>query len=367
MLALTLSLLGAAKTAAAEGPSGANVISGSVGFDAAQGALNINQTSGKAIIDWSSFSIPEGFEVSIKNGSGATLNRVVGNEASTIHGLLNSTGSVYVINPNGVIVGKTGVVNTGGRFVASTLDVSNDSFLNNSRLRFRGDSNARVLNQGRISSTGGDIALIGAAVENQGHLLAPNGTAAMGAGSSLVLADSAGPDGGLLTVEVGLPETSVTNSGAIEAAAAELRAQGGNIYALAGNASGVIRATGTETRDGRIWLVSEQGATSVAGVLEASGAGGKPGEIETSGLDLKVGDAKVDTHGGTWLLDPTDLSIDSVAGASIVTALDAGTNVTERTSGTRDGYGLATDLGEGNIYVWEPLTWSGSGVRRHRL
>ena len=85
--------------------------------------LTVSQSSSKAIVDWSSFSIGQGGTVQFDNGSGATLNRVTGTSVSSIDGLLSATGSVYLINPNGVIVGKTGVVNTGGSFVASTLDV----------------------------------------------------------------------------------------------------------------------------------------------------------------------------------------------------------------------------------------------------
>ncbi len=84
--------------------------------------LTIDQTSGKAIVNWSGFSIGQGGTVTFNNGSGATLNRVTGSATqSAIAGNLNATGSVYLINPNGVIVGKTGVVKVGGNFVASTL------------------------------------------------------------------------------------------------------------------------------------------------------------------------------------------------------------------------------------------------------
>ncbi len=53
-------------------------------------------------------------------------------------------------------------------------------------------------------------------------------------------------DGGEFLVRVGGADTSVTNAGAIAAVAAELRAQGGNIYALAGNTQGIINATGVQ-------------------------------------------------------------------------------------------------------------------------
>jgi hypothetical protein len=43
--------------------------------------------------------------VALNNGAGATLNRVVDSHPSVIIGHLSATGSVYLINPQGVIVG----------------------------------------------------------------------------------------------------------------------------------------------------------------------------------------------------------------------------------------------------------------------
>lgn len=45
-------------------------------------------------------------------------NRVTGNNISTINGRLTATGSVFLINRNGVIIGKNGVIETGGSISA---------------------------------------------------------------------------------------------------------------------------------------------------------------------------------------------------------------------------------------------------------
>ena len=76
---------------------------------------------------------------------------------SLIDGLLSGTGSVYLINPKGVIIGKNGVVNVGGTFAASTLDVANSQFLAGGSLTFSGSSNAAVVNYGKIGALGGDV------------------------------------------------------------------------------------------------------------------------------------------------------------------------------------------------------------------
>ena len=102
-------------------PSGSSVQAGTVHVGAPSGStLTITQTSKRAVINWASFSIGSGGSVQFNNGSGATLNRVTGLSARAIDGLLSGAGSVYLINPNGVIINKSGKVNVGGTFAAST-------------------------------------------------------------------------------------------------------------------------------------------------------------------------------------------------------------------------------------------------------
>ena len=158
------------------------------------------------------------------------------------------------------------------------------------------------------------------------------------AGYTVTMTDQADQNG-LFTVQVGGTGTSVTNQGLIAAATAELRANGGNIYALAGNTSSVIKATQVTHQGGQIFLTAPGGTVTVASgvTLDASGTGsgsgghilvdsantsfhgtalaeggplgGDGGLVETSGDVLDFSGAKVDTtaaHGatGTWLLDP---------------------------------------------------------------
>jgi filamentous hemagglutinin family protein len=346
-------------------PAGGTVVAGSAVIGTpAGGSLAISQSSSKAIIDWTGFSIGQGGAVAFNNGKGATLNRVTGGSISSLDGLLTATGSVYVINPNGVIVGKSGVVNVGGTFVASTLDVSNANFLSGGPLSFMGASNAAVLNYGKIGALGGDVALIAAKVSNAGEIDAANGDAGLLAGYKVVLTD-ASLDQGRFAVELGGSGTSATNSGLIQAADAELRAEGGNVYALAGDTAGVIRATGVSTGGGHVWLVADGGTLDVAGTLEAQGAGGTAGSIETSGQNVALGRVNINAHGGTWSVDPVDLTIDAAGAATIDAALNIGTNVTESTNpdGSTSGVsgagdGSITTPGNGDILVAAPISWS---------
>jgi len=108
-------------------PSGGSVAAGSATIGAPQnGTLNINQSTNQAIINWGGFSIGVGGTVNFNQpgASSATLNRVTGSTPSSIAGTINAPGTVMLVNPNGIAITKTGVVNVGS-FVASTLGIKN--------------------------------------------------------------------------------------------------------------------------------------------------------------------------------------------------------------------------------------------------
>ena len=270
-------------------PSGGKITAGTAGIATSGTTTTITQTSGKSIIDWQSFSIGQGGTVQFNNGTGATLNRVTGGNLSSIDGLLSATGSVYLINPNGVIIDKTGVVKTGGGFVASTLDIDDNNFLNGGDQTLAGSSLASVVNLGRIGALGGDVALVAANVRNDGTVVVPNGALGLLAGNRVLMRDTAVNDGKFLVLSGG-GATSVTNTGALEAASVELRAEGGNIYALAGNTTGVIRATGVSATDGHIFLTAgDTGSVTVSGsTLKASNSAGNGGTISVTGGQISV-------------------------------------------------------------------------------
>lgn len=334
-------------------PTGGKVVAGTASIGKASGGvLTVDQSSSKAIIDWSSFSIGQGKSVVIDNGSGATLNRVTGTGVSSLQGLLSGTGSVYLINSNGVIVGRRGVVDVGGTFVASTLDAPDASFLAGGPLKLAGSSLAAVVNYGKIGSLGGDVALVARRVSNVGSIGAANGSAGLLSGAEVSLSDGS-LDEGRFSVLLPASGGSVRSSGVIAAADAELRAEGGNVYALAGNTAGTIRATGVAGGGGHIWLVADGGALHAASTMEAQSVGGGAGAIETSGDRVEIGFSRINAHGGSWLLDPADLTIDTSAASSISSALDAGTDVTQSTSKVGSG-------GHGDIFVEAPISWTTS-------
>src|SRR5580698_16008 len=132
------SVLSVATVSASAGalPGSGHYVAGKGEIGKAGQSLTVKQSSTTGIIDWNSFSIGSKNSVSFNNGSGATLNRVTGGNLSTIAGSLHVTGSLYLMNSQGVIVTGTGKVVTGGNFVATSGGMSNTAFDNGDR-RFK--------------------------------------------------------------------------------------------------------------------------------------------------------------------------------------------------------------------------------------
>ena len=310
--------------------------------------LDITQSSNRGIIDWTGFSIGPGRTVSFSNGSGATLNRVTGSAMSQLNGHLNATGSVYLINPNGVLVGPSGVISTGGRFVASTLDADNTVFMQGGALTLSGTAPGTVVNLGRISSSGGDVFLVSnRAVANLGTIDAPTGTAELATGSQVLLQDSS--TGQQVFVQAGNGGQTL-NAGTIRAAQIDLQAADGNVYALAGNHS-VLRATGTATRDGHVWLVADGGTVNAKGAaIDAHNADGSGGTVDTQGNTLNVQNATVTA--GQWNLTAPTFTIDAPTAAGLTNSLSAGTSVAVNITGANGS--------TGDIGVQSNLRWNGA-------
>ena len=284
-------------------PTGGAVAAGNVSIGTPQnGTLNINQSSNQAIINWNSFSVGTGGTVNFNQPGAwsATLNRVTGSTPSSIAGTINAPGTVVLVNPNGIAITKSGVINTGS-FVASTLGITNEDFLAG-KYHFQGNGASKaVTNAGRVNvSDGGFAAFLGGQVATRGVISARFGKVALGAGEVATL-DLSGdgfisvavPSNQLPNIVDGRGKSLVSNSG-------KINAPGGSVYLSAATASkvlqgavnvpGTIRANSVGTRGGRIVLNGgDGGIVNVGGRLTASGGrGGDGGSIAIAGAKVSV-------------------------------------------------------------------------------
>lgn len=347
-------------------PQGANVVAGNVNFQGMGSArLDINNLSQRAIINWQSFSIQKGEITNINQGRNAfTMNRVVSGNPTAIYGTLRAAnGGVAVINPNGIVVHEGGAVDVAGMLTMSTLDISDRDFLNGGRDRYRGNTSAGVVNYGAVSSSGGDVVLLGNFLQNSGSVSAPAGTVAFGAGGDIIV-DNAG--GAKISVQAGGKggAVGIENTGEINAAAAELKAHG-NVYALAIKNDGLVRASGYNFSGGRLTLsAGSQGRIVNTGNLQARNSDGSGGQIQISGGDVELGSSgagrgQVDASGAAGMaggnVQVSGTNVALAQGASVNVGGSSGGNATisgtgaTLINGTVDATGSA-DIG-GNITV----------------
>ena len=310
-------------------PSGATVVSGDAGFQTSTDGRHmvIDQQSHKLITNWNEFSVRADERVSFHQpGQDAVaLNRVIGRNGSDIQGRIDANGKVFLVNPNGVVFGKSAQVNVGG-LVASTLDLADRDFLAGN-YQFSGDSGATVSNAGSLkASEGGSIALLGARVSNDGVIQAQLGAVALGAGQGINL----NFDGdGLLNLQVdkGSVDALAHNGGLI-------RADGGQVLMSARSADsllktvvnnqGTLEARTLRSAEGRIVLDGgEQGTVRVAGKRDASAiGGGNGGLVLNQGANVEIQrTAQVDTHAdqgatGTWRILSHEVSVAAVGQAN---------------------------------------------------
>ena len=314
-IALLLAMCTASIGVQAQGPSGGMVRAGSAQITGEGTALTqITQQSDRAVIDWRSFGIGAADQVVFLQPSAqsATLNRVTGDQVSTILGRLDANGQVLLINPNGIVFGGGSQVNVGS-LIATTSNISDANFMAG-RLLFDapGRPGAGVLNAGAISARdSGLVALVAPHVRNDGVIVARLGRVMLGSadtftidlyGDSLINLALSGVNAGQLHGANGEPVSAlVTNAGRIETDGGQtvlITARGAkNVLDNLINMSGTIKADTAVQRGGRIVLLGEDGNVDVSGRLSAQGATG--GVVDVLGGSVHLASTSVVDASGT--------------------------------------------------------------------
>lgn len=336
--------------------------------------LIVSQESHRMIIDWNSFSLGADQEVRFDQAGGsasAVLNRVTGGASSTIAGRITAPGSIFLVNPNGILFSGTATVNVGG-LVASALSIANDDFLND-RFSFRlasPESTATVNNQGDLASIeGGYIALLGPQVQNQGGIVAYFGTVMLGAGGA---ADLVLQTGGLVGMMLGPdspaagPNQLISNTGTIEAEGGLVHLSAAARNHFVGNVisqHGTVRAGTAHAQAGRV-------------ILEATGAG-----------DVSIGSGAVLAASGTVdIVAPNDVVIggtirrptlddypnpdddpfdDDIEGLGDITLRAGGSGTGDGTVRFISGGGIDWSTGEGDVIILYNPVAAGTGSHKY--
>jgi filamentous hemagglutinin family protein len=277
--------------AAFAAPTGENVVHGEATFTRDGNETLIETGTDETIVDYDGFDImaDEIVRIDQPNADSRILNRVPFGDPSDIDGSLLSNGIVYILNPAGVFVGDTAIIDVNG-LVAAAGDLSNEDFLAGSDL-FALSGDVMIAEGAQIDATD-SVALLGRRVANFGTIQAKGGYVAFVAGDQAVLGKL---DGRLvIRVDGGDPEQedfALTQAGEVEGPRVSLTA--GDTYSLAMNHTGVTRGREIELRAGT------QGLVQVAGELDASATapGETGGRIHVLGDKIAVLAATLDASG----------------------------------------------------------------------
>jgi len=157
--------------------------------DAAGQTMTIEQKSDYAVLDWKSFNIAEHVRVKFvqKDAASTMVNRVFDTEGSRIHGRLEATGKVFVVNPRGVLLGRTAQVQIGGGGFLGFALSDEQAMASDQAWDLSSDSmNADVRNEGTVTIANGGVAILASpsSLVQWGLIHAPQGTVNLAGGTS---------------------------------------------------------------------------------------------------------------------------------------------------------------------------------------
>lgn len=311
-------------------PLNGAVTSGAATGSVAGNQLSIDQTTGRAVIDWTSFSIAAGKSVLFNqpNASSAVLNRVgAGADASQIMGSLQANGTVMLMNPNGVMFGVGSAVNVGS-LIATTGTIQESNFLTTGGAIISGATGS-ITSQGNITATAGAsglVALVAPSVINQGSITATGGKIAL-AGST---AATISLNGGLyeFAIPAGATGVQVSNTASASLNAANIHLGVGdaaNLLSGVINLEGVQQATNAIVVNGHtVELKSALQAPSVSGssnVVNVSSGARIQDAVKIAKTGMPGAGGTVNVGAGTYaeqvVLNKANMTIAGREGASL--------------------------------------------------
>ena len=371
----------------------------------------VNQTSDKLIVNWDNMDVAKGETLNFaqKNASSAVLNRINSANATSILGALNANGRVFVVNPNGVLIGNGAKINVGS-LIASSLNISDADFKAD-RLNFKGGGNGNVVNEGEINAKEA-VALIGSKTVSNTGTIKSQGNVVLAAGDAITLSfantglqaritesslNALINNGGLIVAADGnvvlrawardaIARTVVNNTGTIEASRLRRTAADAGNVSLTGGDEGEVHVGGTikantVTADGKKSLLD--GTLSANSLflnnavltdnasLQAQYAKFRGGDLELTRGNYQVQDTELDVNSANILLKQSGGVRGKVSGDLRVRAnqdlnfsILAGGNVDALAAGNLNVYGVEA---LGNVKLKAKSIGRGDGVTSVRV
>ncbi|MCU1732675.1 MULTISPECIES: filamentous hemagglutinin N-terminal domain-containing protein [unclassified Pseudomonas] len=354
--AVSVSVIGASSSVAFAAPTGGVAVSGGISIGTMNNnELVITQALQKGIINWTDFSIDAGELVRFAQNAGndsITLNRVLGSQVSQIQGALQANGNIFLINPNGIVFGAGSQVDVAG-LLATTFDVTDQSFLNGGQLNFTqvaGKDLASIANQGQITTgSGGFVYLVAPKVDNSGYVIANVGRVTMAAGDrftvnlqgSNLINFSVSAD--TLAAATGNDLTGVNNSGTVKGDTVLLQGNSASgLMSSVVNNGGIIEATDLTINAGDIVQAGTVKGVGVAAATTATlaatntitTADNSATRANTLNLSVTGAGASIGAEGAALRVDADVLNANAANGHVLVTDVNGGVALGEVNAGT---------------------------------
>lgn len=150
--------------AAFAGPTGEHGVASNINIQRPDAVTTtITSTALNNVINWQDYSVKQGELVQYDGGAKTNnyLNIVTGANTSNINGKIEGGNNVYIVNPNGVIFGKSAEVNVGNLYVSTqdtgTLNRAAFEASSTSPLDTTAALKADVVNMGKINATSVEV------------------------------------------------------------------------------------------------------------------------------------------------------------------------------------------------------------------
>jgi filamentous hemagglutinin family protein len=277
-------------------PTGGKVVAGAATIVTTGNTMNINQSSQRAVVNWSSFDVGSRATVNFNqpNSSAATLNYVNGASKSMINGAVNANGQVIFINNNGIVFGSGAQINVGG-MIATTMNTSTADFMAGKDIQvYEGGNTGKIINKGNITGNNINsyIALMAPQVKNMGVITATlggNNAIALVSGQKVTLKFS-GSQFVNVSVDASVINSLISNKLLINAGSGQVIIAANAAQDLMGSIvrnTGVVSASDISTAGGKVTLIAD--TIDQKGGIEANSVQNVGGKISLKGNNITLG------------------------------------------------------------------------------
>lgn len=179
--------------------------------------MDINSAATNNVIKWVDFSISNSNTVDFHDQN--YLNYVTGSARSDIYGIMKGTGNIYLVNPNGILIGDTARIDVGNLYL-STRNLTDDQLADftarGTNPLYRGTLTGDVINLGQLDANtvtveGNNITFKNVAEVTKGATLGNDGKLTGGAVNTNVTMTASDTGEIHLGVAVGPEATSVND------------------------------------------------------------------------------------------------------------------------------------------------------------